>query len=81
MSSIDVLTIRENGKFTLPDDIAERYNFKKETDFRIVETQSGILLIPLTDDPMSLELKSEIAEWQSFGEGSWNLFEYEESAS
>lgn len=37
-----VLTIEENGKLTLPNDIVERYQFKRETQFRIIETQKGI---------------------------------------
>ncbi len=81
MNSTNVLTIKENGKFTLPDDITERYHFKKETDFRIIETQNGVLLIPLTDEPMNLELRAEIEEWQSLGQDSLDMFDYEELAS
>ncbi len=62
-----ILTIEENGKLTLPNDIVERYQFKRESQFRIVETQKGLLLIPLTDEPMSDELKTELEEWQSIG--------------
>ena len=51
----EILTIEENGKLTLPNDIVERYQFKKETQFRIIETQKGVLLIPLTDKPMNNE--------------------------
>ncbi len=63
----EILTIEENGKLTLPNDIVERYQFKRESQFRIVETQKGLLLIPLTDEPMSDELKTELEEWQSIG--------------
>ena len=76
----EVLTIKENGKFTLPDEIVERYQFKRETQFRIIETQKGVLLIPLTDAPMNDELKSELKEWQSIGENAWEMFDFEESA-
>ena len=81
MNSTEVFTITENGKFTLPDAITERYHFKKETDFRIIETQNGVLLIPLTDEPMNLELKAELEDWQSLGQDSLELFEYEELPS
>ena len=63
----EILTIEENGKLTLPNDIVERYQFKRESQFRIVETQKGLLLIPLTDEPMSDELKAELEEWQVIG--------------
>lgn len=76
----EVLTIEENGKLTLPDEITERYQFVKETRFRIIETQKGILLIPLTDEPASDELKSELAEWQTIGADSWEMFGFEENA-
>lgn len=67
MNQAEVLTIEETGKFTLPDEIVERYQFKKETRFRIIETQKGILLIPLTDEPMNDELKNGLEEWQVIG--------------
>lgn len=75
----EVLTIKENGKFTLPDEIVERYQFKKETRFRIIPTQKGVLLIPLTDAPINDELKSELEEWQSIGENAWEMFDFEEN--
>ena len=70
----EVLTIEETGKLTLPEDITERYQFKKETQFRIIETQKGILLIPLTNEPASDELKNELEQWQTIGVNSWKLF-------
>jgi bifunctional DNA-binding transcriptional regulator/antitoxin component of YhaV-PrlF toxin-antitoxin module len=75
----EILTIEENGKFTLPDEIVERYQFKRETQFRIIETQKGVLLIPLTDEPMSDELKTELEEWQAIGADSWEMFDFEEN--
>ena len=76
----EVLTIKENGKFTLPDDIVERYQFKRETQFRIIETQKGVLLIPMTSEPMSSELKNELEEWRAIGADSWKMFDFEENA-
>ena len=75
--STEVLTIEETGKFTLPDDIVERYQFKRETQFRIIETQKGILLVPMTSEPMSDELKNELEEWQAFGADAWEMFGFE----
>ncbi|CAN5617575.1 hypothetical protein BH18ACI1_BH18ACI1_05160 [soil metagenome] len=80
MNSTEVLTIEETGKLTLPNDIVERYQFKRETQFRIIETQKGILLIPITDEPISDELKNELEEWQTIGKDSWEMFEFEENA-
>ncbi len=76
----EVLTIEETGKFTLPEKIVERYQFKKETQFRIIETQKGVLLIPMTDEPMSGELKTELEEWQTIGRDAWEMFDFEENA-
>jgi bifunctional DNA-binding transcriptional regulator/antitoxin component of YhaV-PrlF toxin-antitoxin module len=75
----EVLTIKENGKFTLPDEIVERYQFKKETQFRIIPTQKGVLLIPMASEPMRSELKNELEEWQSIGENAWEMFDFEEN--
>lgn len=80
MNSTEVLTIEENGKFTLPDEIVERYQFKKETRFRIVETQKGVLLIPLTNEPINDELKTELEEWQAIGAENWEIFNFGENA-
>ena len=80
MSSTEVLTIKENGKLTLPDEIVERYQFKEEMQFRIIPTQKGVLLIPLTDAPMNDELKSELEEWQAIAADGWEMFGFEENA-
>ncbi len=76
----EVLTIKETGKFALPKDIVERYQFNKENRFRIIETQNGVLLVPLTDQPMSDELKTQLEEWQPIGTDGWEMFEFEEIA-
>jgi len=75
----EILTIEENGKLTLPNDIVERYQFKKETQFRIIETQKGILLVPMTSEPMSNELKDELEDWQTMGADVWEMFDFEEN--
>jgi bifunctional DNA-binding transcriptional regulator/antitoxin component of YhaV-PrlF toxin-antitoxin module len=79
MSSTEVLTVKESGDLTLPAEIVERYQIEKEMQFRIIETQKGVLLIPLTDEPMGDELNGELEEWQAIGTKSWDMFEYVES--
>ena len=74
MNSTEVLTIEETGKLTLPNDIVERYQFKRETQFRIIETQKGVLLIPITSEPVNDELKNELEEWQAIGADGCEMF-------
>lgn len=78
MSTSELLTATKDGTLTLPPEIVERYQANKEMQFRIIETQKGVLLIPLTDEPMSGELKAELEEWQAAGAESWDRFPYEE---
>ena len=70
------LTI-ENGRITLPKDVVGRYRLEDDTPLRMIETRSGILLIPLTKEPMSSALSAEISEWQTLGAESFELFPYE----
>jgi bifunctional DNA-binding transcriptional regulator/antitoxin component of YhaV-PrlF toxin-antitoxin module len=78
MSVVEKLIIEDGGKITLPSEVLDRYGLADETIVRIIETQKGILLIPLTDEPVSEALASELQEWQAIGNESWNLFPYEE---
>ena len=70
------LTI-ENGRITLPKDVVGRYRLEDDTPLRMIETRSGILLIPLTKEPMSSALNAEIAEWQTLGAEGLEVFPYE----
>ena len=70
------LTI-ENGRITLPEDVVGRYRLNDETPVRMIETSNGILLFPLTDEPMSPSLLAEIEEWQALGAESMAQFSYE----
>ncbi len=67
----------ENGKITLPQDVVGRYGLENHAPVRMIETRNGILLIPLTDEPMSESLRREIEEWQALGTESFELFPYE----
>ena len=70
------LNVEPSGKITLPDDLRRRYGFREQTSVRVVETRNGVLLIPLTDAPMSPDLARELEEWQSLAASSWDMFEY-----
>jgi hypothetical protein len=70
------LTI-ENGRITLPEDVVGRYRLDDDTPVRMIETSSGILLIPLTGSPMSSTLLAEIEEWQGLAAESLTQFPYE----
>jgi hypothetical protein len=80
VNTSEVLMMEENVKLTLQSDILKRYRITKETQFRFIETQKGVLLIPLSGEPMNDELKNEIEDWQSLGVESWEVFDYEEKA-
>ena len=71
-------TIGHGGQVTLPDDIQERYGLRPEVSVRLIETRSGLLLVPLTDTPMSTELAQEIQEWHALGADAWAQFLYED---
>jgi bifunctional DNA-binding transcriptional regulator/antitoxin component of YhaV-PrlF toxin-antitoxin module len=73
------LTVGHSGEIALPDELRERYALKPNTPVRIIETRNGILLVPLTDAPMSADLAAELAAWQSLGTQAWDAFPFEES--
>jgi len=50
----------QNGKIALAKEVIGRYRLDDDTPVRMIETRNGILLIPLTDDPMSESLHAEI---------------------
>jgi len=73
------VTIGQSGEIALPESLREHYGLKPNTPVRVIETRNGILLIPLTDEPMSEELKQELAEWEALSEETWAMFPYEEN--
>jgi bifunctional DNA-binding transcriptional regulator/antitoxin component of YhaV-PrlF toxin-antitoxin module len=75
---LEPLLIEAGGKVTIPEALRSRYGFEPNTPVRMIETQSGILLIPLTDAPMSNALKAELAEWQSLGTDALEMFPFAE---
>jgi hypothetical protein len=45
---------------------------------RMLETHHGMLLVPLTDAPMSHALAEELEEWQALGAERLTMFPYED---
>ena len=72
------LTVDDGGKIALPDDVRDRYQLGPNRFVRIIETRGGILLVPLTDEPMSDELQRELGDWQALSTAAFDLFPYEE---
>jgi bifunctional DNA-binding transcriptional regulator/antitoxin component of YhaV-PrlF toxin-antitoxin module len=78
MKTADNVTIEHDGKITLPDDVLDRYGLAEDTPVRVIETRTGILLVPLTQEPMSEALAAELQDWQSLGINSFEMFPYDE---
>ncbi|MGI8544072.1 MAG: hypothetical protein ACR2MD_11450, partial [Aridibacter sp.] len=68
-----------NGTIKLPKKSLKRYGFEQKMPVCLIETREGILLVPITDKPMSEELKQELAEWQEAAGETFEDFPYEES--
>jgi bifunctional DNA-binding transcriptional regulator/antitoxin component of YhaV-PrlF toxin-antitoxin module len=79
MAISEDLIIEAGGKITLPDTIRDRYGLAQDTPLRIIQTRHGILLIPLTNEPMNETLRAELEEWQSLGAESLEMFPYEDT--
>lgn len=71
------LTVGKMGEIALPDTVRARYGMAPDTPVRIIETRRGILIVPLTDEPMSQELAEELAEWQTLSAEVWEMLPYE----
>ena len=59
---MEILTVGPAGEIALPDSVRDRYGIAPATPIRIIETRGGILLIPLSDEPMSHELAEVVAQ-------------------
>ena len=73
-------TIDATGSVVLPAEMRHRYHLDTATEIRVVETRHGLLLVPMTDAPMSPELQRELAEWQSLDGASLEAFPYQEAS-
>jgi bifunctional DNA-binding transcriptional regulator/antitoxin component of YhaV-PrlF toxin-antitoxin module len=72
------LLVERGRKITLPNEVIDHYGLKEDTPLRIIETRNGILLVPLTDEPMTESLRVEIEQWQALGVESVQIFPYED---
>ena len=73
------LVVENGGKITLPEDLIDRYHLEDDKTVRVIETRNGILLVPLTEEPMNEALCAELDAWQALGAESFEMFSYEES--
>jgi bifunctional DNA-binding transcriptional regulator/antitoxin component of YhaV-PrlF toxin-antitoxin module len=73
------LLVEESGKISLPEEVREHYGLKPDTPLRVVETRGGILLVPLTAEPVSEELTRELDERQALTTASLEMSPYKES--
>jgi bifunctional DNA-binding transcriptional regulator/antitoxin component of YhaV-PrlF toxin-antitoxin module len=78
--SLEILTIGPAGQIELPDEVRDRYGMAPATPVRIVETRGGVLLVPLSDVPMSPELAEELAQWQALGAQTWEIFPFDDES-
>ena len=68
------------GEIVLPENLRARHGIAGDTPIRVIETRNGILLVPLTNEPMSPTLAQELAGWQALASASWERFEYQDDA-
>ena len=66
------------GEVTLPGDVRGRYGMSPDSTVRLAETRAGLLLVPITDEPISEALALELSQWQELGRQSLERFPYEE---
>ena len=78
MSTSENLIVEDGGKITLPEAVREHYGLAEDTPLRIIETRGGILLVPITSEPMTEELRSELEDWQALAAESLGQFPYED---
>ena len=74
-------TIDGLGSIHLPDEVCQRRGLLPNTRVRILETRHGVMIIPITEEPVPTELADELAAWQAAGIAGWDQFPYEESSS
>ena len=73
------VTVGPGGELALPADIVLRKGFKPDLAVRVVETRSGVLLVPVDDREIPEELTRELDAWQELANDSWASFPYEET--
>ena len=71
------LTSGPHGEIAVPANLRKRHGIGADTPIRVIETRNGILLVPLSSEPMSPVLAQELAEWQALASTSWEMFDYQ----
>ena len=72
-----LLIVGEEGKKKGPEEVRIRYGSEPDTSVRVIVTRNGVMLIALTDEPMSEELLREVEEWQSLSLLFLSMFPYD----
>jgi hypothetical protein len=73
---MDNITMTPEGAIALPPAVCQKHGFTPATPIRVIETRSGVLLVPLTREPMDQSLAQELAEWQALSASTWEMFPY-----
>ena len=81
MKAMQSVTIDEGGRITLPEEALSKSGLAKRVPLRVIATRSGILLVPLTEEPMSKALAEELESWQSIGAESLDAFRFDEESA
>lgn len=71
---MSTVTVGPGGELTLPADLLVRKGFKPDQPVRIIETRSGVLLVPLDNREIPGELAHELDAWQELTGESWAAF-------
>jgi bifunctional DNA-binding transcriptional regulator/antitoxin component of YhaV-PrlF toxin-antitoxin module len=72
------LKLGPDGQVTIPSSVLAHYGLEPEAPLRVVETTSGILLVPEVAGPMSELLSTELQNWQDLFDEATGMFEYHE---
>jgi hypothetical protein len=77
---MDNLLMKPDGAVALPPAVVQRYGLTPQTPIRVVETKTGILLVPMTGNTVTPELAEELAAWQELSLECSDRFPYEQPA-
>ena len=73
------LTVSPLVEIVLPTELRSRYRLGPDVLLRVVETTTGILLVPLHSGPMDQELAAELRAWLELGIESAQMFPYKDA--
>ena len=74
---MSTLIMSSSGEIQLPNALRGRYGFVPGQPIRIVETTTGVLLVPLGPIEADPELAAELRHWQNLAAESLKTFPYE----